>query len=67
MDEKLFEKALNMPPNERVLFAELLLASLEHEDDKIRTAWVNEVNDRIKAVVEGKAKLLDFDTLYNAS
>jgi hypothetical protein len=67
MDEKLFEKALNMPPNERVLFAELLLASLEHEDDKVRTAWVNEVNDRIKAVVEGKAKLLDFDTLYNAS
>ncbi|MCF6148570.1 MAG: addiction module protein [Candidatus Kuenenia sp.] len=47
-------------------FAELVLASLDHEDDEIRHAWVKEVNDRIKAVNKGQAKLLDFESLYNA-
>jgi hypothetical protein len=67
MDTMLIEKALNLPPNERVMFAELILASLEREDDEVRLAWQNEVNERIKAVNQGKAKLLDFDTLFNAS
>ncbi|MBK6912255.1 MAG: addiction module protein [Ignavibacteriales bacterium] len=67
MDTMLLEKALNLPPNERVMFAELILASLEREDDEVRLAWQNEVNERIKAVNQGKAKLLDFDALFNAS
>ena len=36
MDEELFEKALKMAPNERLAFAELILASLEHEDKEIQ-------------------------------
>jgi Putative addiction module component len=67
MDKELFEKALKMPVNERVIFAELILASLEQENDEVRLAWLGEVNSRIKAVKEGRAKLLDFETLYNAS
>jgi len=67
MDKKLFEKALKMPVNERVVFAELILASLEQENDEVRLVWLDEVNSRIKAVKEGRAKLLDFETLYNAS
>ena len=66
MDKELFEKALKMPPNERLTFAELILASLEHEEDEIRNTWINEVKDRMKAANEGQAKLLDFETLYNA-
>ncbi|MCR4292385.1 MAG: addiction module protein [Candidatus Kuenenia sp.] len=66
MDKELFEKVLKMPPNERLTFAELILASLDHEDDEIRHIWVKEVNDRIKAVNKGQAKLLDFESLYNA-
>lgn len=66
MDKELFEKVLKMPPNERLTFAELILASLDHEDDQIRHTWVKEVNDRIKAVKKGQAKLLDFESLYNA-
>lgn len=66
MDKELFKKALGMPPNERITFAELILASLDHEEDEIRNSWIDEVNDRIKAVNEGRAKLLDFDGLYNA-
>ena len=67
MDKKLFEKALKMPVNERVVFAELILASLEQENDEVRLIWLDEVNSRIKAVKEGRAKLLDFEALYNAS
>jgi len=65
MDRDLFEKALKMPPNERLAFAELILASLEHEEDEIRHIWIKEVSERMKAVNEGQAKLLDFDALYN--
>ena len=65
MDNELFEKALNLPPNERLTFAELILASLEHEEDEIRHTWINEVNERMKAVNEGRSKLLDFEDLYN--
>jgi hypothetical protein len=67
MDKELFEKALKMPPNERLTFAELILASLEHEEDEIRHTWIEEVNERMKAVNEGQAKLLDFEGLYNAA
>ena len=65
MDKALLEKALEMSPNERVVLAELILASIDHEENEIRELWLSEVKDRIKAVNEGKAKLLDFERLYN--
>ena len=65
MDKALLEKALKMSRNERVVFAELILASIDHEEDEIRELWLSEVKDRIKAVNKGKAKLLDFEILYN--
>ncbi|MBI4621485.1 MAG: addiction module protein [Desulfobacterales bacterium] len=67
MDKALLEKALEMSPNERVVLAELILASIDHEEDEIRELWLSEIKDRIKAVNEGKAKLLDFERLYNES
>lgn len=65
MDNALLEKALEMPPNERVIFAELILASIDFEEEEIRQSWVTEVTSRMKAVNEGRAKLLDFEGLYN--
>ena len=65
MDNTLLEKALEMPPNERVTFAELILASINYEEDGIRQAWIAEIKNRIKAVNEGSAKLLDFEGLSN--
>lgn len=65
MDTALLEKALEMSPNERLIFAELILASIDHEEGKIRELWLSEVKDRIQAVNEGKAKLLDFERLYS--
>jgi len=65
MDKDLLEKALKMSPNERVVLAELILSSIDHEEDEIRELWLSEVKDRIRAVNEDKAKLLDFESLYN--
>ena len=64
MENRLLEEALKMLPSERVAFAELILASIDHEDEGIQQAWITEVQDRMKAVREGKAKLLDFQDLY---
>lgn len=65
MDKALLEKALEMPPNERLTFAELILASIDLEEEEIRKSWLLEVNDRMKAFNEGRAKLLDFERLYH--
>ncbi|MBN2541260.1 addiction module protein [bacterium] len=65
MDKALLEKALNMSPKERLTFAELILASIDREDEEVKQAWLNEVKDRINAFNEGKAKLLDFEGLVD--
>ena len=65
MENALLEKALEMPPNERVAFAELILASIDYEEEGIRQSWIMEVKDRMRAVNEGKANLLAFEDLYN--
>ena len=65
MEQALLEQALAMSPNERVEFAQLILASIEHEDEKIREKWITEVKDRMDAVKSGKSKLIDFDSLYH--
>jgi len=62
----LLEKALAMPPNERVAFAELILASIDYEEEEIRQSWIMEVKERMKAVNEGTARLLDFEDLFHA-
>ena len=64
MENRLLDEALKMPPSERVALAELILASIDHEDEGIRQAWIVEVQDRMKAVREGRARLLDFQDLY---
>lgn len=63
MDNVLLKKALEMPPNERVIFAELVLASIDHEDEEIRQSWIAEATNRMKAVSEGRSKLLDYRNL----
>jgi hypothetical protein len=65
MDKHLMEKVLEMSPVERIVFAELILASTEYEEEKIRAAWLNEVQLRMKSVQDGKSKLLDFEKILN--
>ncbi len=65
MDNVLLEKALEMPADERVIFAELILASIDYEEEEIRRSWIAEVGSRMKAVNEGRSQLLDFERLYS--
>jgi len=67
MNKALFEEAMQMPPNERVAFAELILASIEQEETEVKNAWIAEVKERMDAVSTGKAKLLDFESLFHES
>ena len=60
----LLEQAIKIPPKERVVLAELILASIDSESKEINKAWVDEVQNRIKSVANGQSKLLDFDKLY---
>ena len=64
MDKLLINKAMKMPPIQRVALAELLLASIDYEEEEICEAWVSEVNERMNAVNEGRSTLLDFDALF---
>ena len=57
MDKLLINKVMQMPPIQRVALAELLLASLDNEEEEIRQSWINEANERMKAVEEGRSKL----------
>ncbi len=64
MDKTLLEKALKMPPNERVVLAELILSSIDYEEEEIRKSWLSEVEARMEAVNKGEAKLIDFESVY---
>nr|VFJ91574.1 MAG: Putative addiction module component [Candidatus Kentron sp. LFY]VFJ97227.1 MAG: Putative addiction module component [Candidatus Kentron sp. LFY] len=55
MKTNLLETALEMPPSERVEFAELILASIDYEEHEIRQSWIEEVKTRFEAVNEGQA------------
>ncbi len=60
----LLEQAIKIPPKERVALAELILASIDNENEKINKAWVDEVQKRMKSVSDGQSALLDFNKLY---
>lgn len=63
MDNALFDKAVKMSPTERVMFAELLLESIDYEDEKIKEAWLVEVKERMKAAKNGEARLVDLEQI----
>jgi len=64
MDKTLLEKVLDLPPIERVEFAQLILASLEVEDKSVKKAWIKEVERRIIDYKSGKSKLIDFEEIF---
>ena len=64
MDKKLFQKAMELPVNERVTLAELILESIDYEEKEIKEAWTIEVKDRIASVNKGDSTLIDFEKKY---
>ncbi len=64
MNIDLLDEAIKIPPKERILLAEQILASIDYDDDTTKKAWISEVKTRIKSVKEGQSKLLDFNQHY---
>ncbi len=60
----LLEQAIKISPKERVVLAELILASIDNESEAINKIWLDEVQNRMKTVSDGKTSLLDFNELY---
>lgn len=60
----ILDEAIKIPPKDRVQLAELILASIDYEDDNLRKIWLAEVKDRMESVENGKSTLLDFNQHY---
>ena len=62
MSNDRFRSALALPPEERAELAHVLLVSLHQETDPGAEAeWVAELERRAQAVVDGTAKLVDWE------
>jgi putative addiction module component (TIGR02574 family) len=62
--EEILRAALLLSPNERAMLADHLLASLDSPNQKeIDAAWAEEAERRMREIDEGKAELIDGDTV----
>lgn len=57
--EKITEKVMKLPPTTRAYLAEILLESLDYEEDfSISDEWVKEIHRRCQEIDEGKIELI---------
>jgi putative addiction module component (TIGR02574 family) len=57
---EILAQALALPPEERAVLADHLLASLDGPDQKeIDAAWAEEAERRMREIDEGKVELID--------
>ena len=57
--EEITEKALLLPSTARASLAELLLESLDYEDDfLVSEEWMNEIHKRCREIDEAKVQLI---------
>ena len=63
--ESLRQKALALPAQDRATLAADLLASLDEADDAdaVRSAWREEIDSRVEAVVSGEAQTEPWETV----
>ncbi len=56
------DNVLALPANSRAYLAEVLLESLDFEEDfPISDEWINEIGKRCRDIDEGKVELVDGD------
>ncbi len=62
--KKLLEQALRLEPATRAFVAEVLLESLDFEEDfALSQEWLDEVRRRCEDIDRGKTELLDSETV----
>ena len=58
--DEILKAALSLPPGERAMLADHLLASLDPPDQReIDAAWGEEAERRMREIGEGKVELID--------
>jgi len=59
---EIIKSAMSLPSNLRASVAEMLLESLDYEDDfPVSKEWLNEIERRCKEIDEGKVELISGD------
>jgi len=59
--DAILQQALNLPPEERELVAEVLRESLVQRDPKIEKAWIEECQRRSRAIDAGEMGTVPWD------
>lgn len=65
--EKLIEQAPGLPANERAVFAERLLSSLDADLSEIDQFWAKEAEDRLDAYERGEIDAIPAEDGFDAS
>lgn len=64
MDSKsIFQSALSLSPDERLLLIEALSKSLSEPDKDIDDLWKQEIEQRHKDYLDGKIKIISYDDI----
>jgi putative addiction module component (TIGR02574 family) len=61
--DDLLTEAMSLPPRERAKLAQELLHSLHERDEDADAEWIEEIRRRSREVAEGRAELLDWETV----
>ncbi len=62
--EDIFEQALTLPPKDRAILVEKLLASLDQPDATIDELWAKEAEDRINAYEAGELEAVSAEDVF---
>jgi len=63
--ESIAENALKLPRSARAYIAEILIESLEVEDDfDVSDEWMEEIRKRCRQIDEGKARLIPAEEVF---
>ena len=62
--DEISQKALELPPEERVRLAEKLLATVHEVDAEVDAAWDQEIQRRLAEIDNGTAKLIPAEEVF---
>ncbi len=62
--EELSQRALELPPEERVRLAEKILATVHEVGAEVEAAWTQEIQRRLAEIDNGTAKLIPAEDVF---
>jgi putative addiction module component (TIGR02574 family) len=62
--DELSQRALELPPEDRVLLAERLLATVHEIDPEVEVAWDREIQRRLAEIENGTANLIPAEEVF---